>query len=206
MKVKASITRFFTKARRFEKKFTKKVIQDGANVIKKNMKQSMKDKPRGIASPPGTPPFAHRKKRGARKSSKRLKDTITAPVRDGIATIGPSYSSAKKLGKLHNEGGMRFVTEPDPNQQNGTKKKRQERGYDPRSVPKNKPSARKQRAGMRAMSEKEIEAIRKHYRKKQKNAPPKKRVSKRYPKRPFAVKALKQSLSTIQRTITACKL
>lgn len=197
---------FYARGKNFRKKFTKKTVQSGANAVKKNMMKSMKDKPRGTASPPGTPPFAHRKRRGSWKKTKRLKDTISAPVKNDHAYIGPAHSSAKKLGQLHEHGGPRLVIEPDPNQKNVKKKKKRERGYDPRSVPKNKQSARKQRAGMRAMSEKEIEAIQQYYRDEQKKAPPKKKVSKRYPKRPFAVKALKQSLNEIQHTIKACKL
>ncbi len=205
-------------------------IHTGLRAICQQMKRSMKDAPRDKPSPPGTPPHSHRRKRNTKKYRKRLKDTIRWGAEFGMkGVVGPSAEWARQIGKLHEHGGTQQVTvyqiEEDgkyltrtqatrehdgkmtPFQRRLWRKRekgrrtRKSRGYNPASVEKNERSRHKMEAGMRAMSEREINAIQEYYDLNEGRFLKRKKVAARYPKRPFAVLALVASLQKISSSL-----
>lgn len=206
----------FASALRNIRQRSKKSVEIGLFRVAKNMRKLMKDRPRGTASPPGTAPFAHRKKRGVNQGRrKRLKDTIKPAKNSGgmSGVVGTMVSWADQLGELHDKGGTQYVSSVWWLRKNAKKtqrskriKKGGERGYSAEST--SSKSAGKKERGLRGMQPDEVEAIRRWYMRKRGYSSTDaaamasgKKTLARYPKRPFTRVALIMTLKTISASL-----
>ena len=185
------------------KRISDKAVGFGLKAVMRTMRQSMKDAKRGLASRPGSPPHAHRRPRGTKKNRRRLKDTIAygldASKQSGV--VGPAAKWANKVGHVHEFGKSQYIEVrygKDEFKKRRKKGRLNLRGYSPEAADKgNKYSQWKRSKGLRPMEEKEIKAIQEYYENDKHKYKRIKMVTAKYPKRPFAKKALLASLAKI---------